>query len=82
MLRMYDYECLNAKCGEVSEELVRYEDADKVICPICGSPTKRWIGAPMFDPRLGLDAASFPTMGDKWAKIRRQRKKIESARDE
>lgn len=81
MLRTYDYECKDARCGTTFEELVRYEDADKQRCPVCNGPTRRLIGAPRIDPKLGLDAASWPTMGDKWARIRRQRKQIESKRD-
>jgi putative FmdB family regulatory protein len=79
MRRLYDYECLEAACGHTFEELAKYEDA--VPCPLCEGPTRRLVGAPTIDPRLGLDPASFPTMGDKWARIRRQRAKIESSRD-
>lgn len=81
MRRLYDFECLEAACGHNFEELVRYEEADTIRCPHCNGPTRRLIGAPTIDPRLGLDAANWPTMGDKWARIRRQRAKIESSRD-
>jgi putative FmdB family regulatory protein len=82
MMRMYDFECTSHSCGHTFEELVKYEDADKLPCPLCNNPTRRLIGAPMIDPKLGLDAANWPTMGDKWARIRRQRKQIESRRSE
>jgi putative FmdB family regulatory protein len=82
MLRLFDFECLDAACGHNFEELVKYEDSDAIRCPLCNSPTRRLIGAPTIDPRLGLDAASFPTMADKWARVRRQRAKIESKRDQ
>lgn len=81
MRRLYDFQCLNAACRENFEELVKYEDAGTVRCPKCDSPTRRLIGAPTIDPKLGLDAASWPTMADKWARIRRQRAQIESKRD-
>lgn len=81
MLRLWDFECQNhVTCNHTFEEMVKYEDASSVLCPRCNGPTTRLIGTPMIDPKLGLDAASYPTMGDKWARIRRQRQKIESSR--
>lgn len=79
MRRLYDYECLDTVCSHNFEELAKYEE--QVPCPQCKGPTRRLVGAPTIDPKLGLDAASWPTMGDKWARIRRQRAKIESKRD-
>jgi len=80
MRRLFDFLCKNTDCGHQFEELVHYDDIASTVCPECGGPTRRLIGAPMIDPRLGLDAANWPTMGDKWARIRRQRKQIESKR--
>ena len=76
---LFDFEC-NA-CAEVFEELVTRAESLEVKCPRCTGATTRLIGAPTIDPNLGLDAASFPTMGDKWARVRRQRKLIESKRE-
>jgi len=73
---MFDYLC--TLCGDEFEELVEREHPDPVKCPLCGSSkTQRLITGTHIDPRLGLDAASFPTMGDKWARKQRQRKAIE-----
>lgn len=80
MRRLYDFECKNSACGEIFEELVYSHELEIQKCPICDSPSRRLIGTPRIDPRLGLDPA-FSTMGDKWAKIRRQRKQIESKRE-
>lgn len=76
-LILNDYEC--QECGHVFEELA---DRDaRIPCPVCNAPSKRLIAAPRIDPRLGLDPEGFPTMADKWARVRRQRAKIESSRD-
>lgn len=82
MRRLYEFRCLNSdECGHVFDEYVAYEDIHTVKCPDCGSDSRKQISATQVDPRLGLDP-SFPTMQDKWARIRRQRAKIESKRDE
>lgn len=79
MRRMWDFQC--RKCNEVFEEYADPEQ-DEVPCPVCGTANPiRLIGATRMDPRLGVDAASFPTLGDKWARIRRQRAQIERSRD-
>lgn len=80
MRRTFEFRCLNEACGQVFDEFVEYESIPTVKCSLCGSATQRQLCAPMIDPKLGLDAASFPTMGDKWARVRRQRAKIESQR--
>jgi len=82
MRRLWDFECKNATCGHGYEDLVSDEERDTQTCPLCGGPVSRLIGTPMFDPKLGLDAGTWPTLGDKWARIRRQRAKIEKRRDE
>jgi putative FmdB family regulatory protein len=81
MRRLYEFKCVHPECEHNFDEYVAYEDIPSVKCPECGSPTHRLITAPRIDPRLGLDP-SFPTMQDKWARVRRQRAKIESRRDE
>lgn len=81
MKRLYEFRCLNDDCGIEFDEYVAYEDTPTVKCPDCGSDSKKQISATRLDPKLGLDE-SFPTMQSKWARIRRQRAKIESRRDE
>lgn len=79
-LILFDYKCRD--CDDVFEELVNRDNPGKVKCPNCKtSNTDRQLCAPRLDPKLGLDAEGFPTMGDKWARIRRQRAKIENGRD-
>lgn len=51
------------------------------MCPACKSlSTKRLIGSFTIDPKLGLDAESFPSMGAKWEKLRVERRRAESRR--
>ncbi len=73
---LYDFEC--RKCTHTFEEFDDMEARVPVNCPLCAEPSMRLISAPMFDPRLGLDRASFPTMADKWERTRRQRLQIET----
>jgi len=80
MRRLFDFQCLEPDCSEQFEELAKYEETGDVKCPSCNGPTRRLIGSFTIDPKLGLDPASYPTMGDKWARIRRQRAKIERSR--
>ena len=80
MLRLFDFECQNPDCSHTFEELVKYEEQGSVLCPLCNHSTKRLIGAANIDPKLGIDP-NYPTMYDKWARTRRQRKQIESKRD-
>lgn len=80
MLRLFDHEC--RLCGLVFEELVEPEAPKGPPCPKCDAvDAKRLITGTRIDPRLGIDPSGFPTMGDKWAKIRRQRQQIERKRD-
>jgi putative FmdB family regulatory protein len=75
---LFDYAC---ECGHVFEELVDRDSPSPVKCPLCGQfETKRQIGSFTIDPRMGLDAASFPSMGAKWEKLRVQRRRAESRR--
>jgi putative FmdB family regulatory protein len=77
MLILHDYAC---ECGHKFEDLVERDRRDSVTCPSCGGPTKRQLSAPRLDTRLGVDAASFPTLGDRWVRNRKQRQRIEEAR--
>lgn len=77
MLILHDYAC---GCSNTFEELVEADKRDSVKCPLCGSLAKRQLSAPRLDTRLGVDAASFPTLGDKWVRNRAQRQRIEEAR--
>lgn len=81
MRRIYEFRCRNDDCGAEFDEYVEYADTHLVKCPDCGSDTIKLMSAPRIDPRLGLDE-SFPSMQAKWARVRRQRAKIESRRDE
>ncbi len=77
---IFDHQCRS--CSTVFEEFVYTEATSGPDCPDCGATdAERLIGAPRLDPRMGLDPTSFPTMGDKWAKVRRQRQQIERKRD-
>lgn len=78
-LILFDFECRD--CGLEFEELAYRDHPDPVKCPQCHSTsTKRLITGTRIDPRLGVDAASFPTMGDAWARKRRERSAIEAKR--
>lgn len=77
MLVLFDYAC---GCGQTFEELVDRDKRDSVHCPACGSLAKRQLSAPRLDTSLGVDAASFPTLGDRWVRNRAQRQRIEEAR--
>jgi putative FmdB family regulatory protein len=78
-LILFDYLCTT--CGDEFEELVEREHPDPVKCPTCGSSsTRRLVTGTRIDPRLGIHADVFSTMGDKWAKKQRQRKAIEMKR--
>lgn len=74
---LYDFECRS--CGAVFEELTPRNVHD-VECPECGGRAFRLVSAPRIDPKLGVNADAFPTMGDRWARVREQRAKIESKR--
>lgn len=79
---LFSYECRT--CSQEFEELVDRDNPGTVNCLKCGSTnTHRLVTGGRIDPKLGVDAESWPTMGDRWARIRRQRKQIEDkqARD-
>ena len=76
---LFDYRCTT--CTEIFEELVDRDSPEPVKCPLCGQfNTTRLIGTFTIDPRLGLDPTSFPSMGDKWARKREQRQRVETRR--
>lgn len=74
-LLLFDFEC---PTGHTFEDMVRPE-IHSAECPTCGQPARRLITGTRIDPRLGLDPA-FSTCGDKWARIRVQRRAIEDRR--
>jgi len=79
MLVLFDYQC--RVCPNQFEELVeRDKRDDSVNCPACGNSATRLLSAPHLDTSLGIDAASFPTLGDRWVRNRKQRQRIEEAR--
>lgn len=73
---LFDFRCTG--CSHKWDDMVK-PNVWSAPCPKCGAEGKRLISTPRLDPRMGLDAVGNPTMGDKWAKIRKQRAKIESA---
>ena len=73
-LILFDFRC--KLCGYRFEDLVK-SDTFSLPCPECGGDGTRLISAPRLDPRMGLDPEGNPTMGDKWAKTREQRARIE-----
>lgn len=78
---LFDHEC--AHCGAVFEEFCKPDTAPlRVECPECHKIdfATRLIGAPRLDPKLGLDAGGFPTMGAKWERRRKSHQRIEEAR--
>jgi putative FmdB family regulatory protein len=78
---LFDFRC--NLCTNTFEELVYRDSPEPVKCPSCGEfDTVRQIGSFTIDPRLGLDPDGFPTMGDKWAKKREQRYRLETRRSD
>jgi putative FmdB family regulatory protein len=75
---LFDYEC--PECGHGFEEFVNTSSPETVNCPECSAPSTKQITGTRIDPRLGVHADAYPTMGDKWARIRVQRQKIEAKR--
>lgn len=72
--RIFDYECLNPKCGQIEEKLVTTDELDNQKCSVCGSDATKLIAAPRLDYRMGVDP-DFATFGDRWARIQNQRAK-------
>lgn len=75
-LMLFDFECA---CGNTFDDLVR-PDEHSAPCPKCGKDAKRQISAPHFDIRMGCDPYGSPTMGDKWARMHQQAKRIDEKR--
>jgi putative FmdB family regulatory protein len=74
-LILYDFEC--PQCGAITEDMVK-SDVRQTPCPECGSAANRLISTPRFDPRMGLDPEGNPTMAARWAKVRKDRAKLEA----
>lgn len=77
-LILFDFRC--QQCSSVFDDLVK-PDVFEAPCPECGGNGTRLVSKPRIDPRMGLDPDGFPTMGDKWAQVRAQRKKVEERRE-
>jgi putative FmdB family regulatory protein len=74
---LFDFRCLS--CNNVFDDMVK-PNVYEAPCPECGSSNvTRLMSAPRLDPRMGLDPEGNPTMGDKWAKIRKDRARQEKA---
>lgn len=73
---VYDFRC--NECEHAFDDFVR-PDSYTTVCPECGAQARRLITGTRLDPKLGVDAEAFPTLAAKWARIRKQRAKIEAA---
>ncbi len=73
-LLLFDFRC--TECNTKFESMVK-SDVLLTPCVECGADSKRLISGTRMDPRMGLDPESNPTMGDRWAKIRKERAQIE-----
>jgi len=74
---IHDYRC--TLCSVQTERWVTNENLDfKYECLNCGGFLKRIPSSPKLSYlRMGLDAASFPTAGDKWADMHEREGKEE-----
>ena len=79
-LVLFDHRC--AKCGETFEELVERDSPSVVTCPVCQyfGHAERLLSAPRLDTSLGVDASSFPSLGAKWVRNRKQHQRIQERR--
>lgn len=73
-LLMFDFRCTS--CEHQFDDLVK-SSVHSIPCPNCSSEAKRLVSTPRLDPKMGLDAEGNPTMGDRWAKIRKEKALIE-----
>jgi putative FmdB family regulatory protein len=73
---LFDFECPH--CGLSFEDFVNTSSPETVNCSECATPATKQITGTRIDPRLGVHADAFSTMGDKWMKVREQRQKIEA----
>ena len=81
MLILFDFECRS--CGGQFEELADRNHPDSVKCPLCASSdVQRLIYGARIDPRLGVNADAFPSLGAAWERKRRERMAIEKKRYE
>jgi len=79
-LVLFDHRC--GRCSKIFEELVQRDTPSVVTCPHCQylGHAERLLSAPRLDTRLGVDPISFPTLGDKWERNRKQHQRIEERR--
>lgn len=73
--RLFEFECPK---GHLFDDLWDTNTPENVECPKCSLVSKRLISATRIDPKLGVNASAFPTMGDRWERIRRQRTEIDN----
>ena len=73
-LILYDFRCQH--CEHRFDDLV-HSNVYETPCPKCNHNATRLISTPRLDPRMGLDPVGNPTMGARWARIRKQRAQIE-----
>ncbi len=55
-------------CGTVQEKFCPRRPRPMFVPCDCGAQALYVISAPHLDPRMGIDAEAFPTMGERWAK--------------
>lgn len=79
-LVLFDHRC--ERCKHIFEELVDRDSPSVVTCPKCQhfGHAERLLSAPRLDTSLGTDAASFPTLGDRWVRNRKQHQRIQERR--
>lgn len=74
-LILFDFEC--ESCGNLFEELVKPAE-HSAVCPTCKGTGARLISKGHLDIfGMGVQSSSFPTMADKWAKMRTQASKVD-----
>lgn len=73
---IYQYRC---ECEHVFTELKKIADRATHECPECGVTAKQEITPIHLDYlSMGRDPDSFPTAGDKWAKIHEQDARVKN----
>lgn len=74
-LILFDFEC--ESCGHLFEELVQPTE-HSAECPTCLKRGKRLMSMGHLDVLgMGVHSSSFPTMADKWARMRTQKSKTD-----
>lgn len=55
---LYEYACQNKDCGDVSEKIRKFSEADEPLpCPKCGTETRRKVSTSSFQLKGGGWAA-------------------------